>query len=464
MNRSFQINERQIEKTLIECRRLITGSVTDLDQFSSPEKIKDNYSSFIRECHKSWKEAKNLIVEIILLTEKELEILKKNKKDPSVKKKTNLITGYKIILELFFNTFIWIAMNWDRSSVKKVFKGPKYGLLRYQNIESVLKYVNQVNISPDVFAIPLDFCRFICISDILKVTYVEECKSIQVDFIEAKSGKVNKEIHETIISGQSDSYFEFFDKYGEKGIKQMDHYFRQQMNSSKNINLIHASPGIYENPDDSEQKLYILTDNSVSQSYTDTIVKLLKAADHEQFAVDIVDECLVVGVINNKNANTAALGQFDTRLYIYHVFMNPESLEDKKPPANLPDILNKIPLNDWREGFGSVVLHPVVARQIDDRFLMDLLFGRKRILYYFNADNFIALCKRHELDVMFSSVKQAKRERSKGFAKGVPRFNGKHIRYSCKDMEMNLGEGIFHEIYYNWMRPLSIIDSMKSIE
>ncbi|GJQ59382.1 MAG: hypothetical protein D8M57_08005 [Candidatus Scalindua sp. AMX11] len=355
-------------------------------------------------------------------------------------------------------------MNWDRSSVKKVFKGPKYGLLQYQNIESVLKYVNELNKSPDVFAIPLDFCRFICITDILKVTYIEENKSIKYDFIEVKSGKVNEEILETIKSGQDDSYFEFFDKYGEKGIKQMGRCFRQQKNSSKNVNLIHTSPGVYENPDDSEQKLYTLADNSVSQSYTDTIVKLLKAADHKKFAVDIVDECLVVGVINNKNPNMAVLGKFDIRLYIYHVFINPTSLEYQKYPPNLSDILNKIPLDDWREGFGSVVLHPIVARQINDQFLMDLLFGRKRILFYFNADSFIALCKRHELDVTFSSVKQAKRERSKGMAKDVAQFNGKHIRCCFKDMEMNLGEGVFHEIYYNWTRPLSIIGSMKSIE
>ena len=31
------------------------------------------------------------------------------------------------------------------------------------------------------------------------------------------------------------------------------------------------------------------------------------------------------------------------------------------------------------------------------------------------------------------------------------------------NMEMNLGESIFHEIYYNWMRPKSIIDRLKSV-
>ena len=243
----------------------------------------------------------------------------------------------------------------------------------------------------------------------------------------------------------------------------MERCFRQQLNMSKNKDLIHANPGIYENPDNSEQKLFIVSDNSVSQSYTDTIVRLLEASDHDNFAVDIVDECLVIGVINNKNAKIAALGEFNARLYVYHVFTNPQSLEDKNYPSNLPDILNKLPLKDWREGFGSVVLHPVVARQIADNYLMDLLFGRKIILYYFNADNFIALCKEHELDVGFSSVKQANREKSKGLAKGVPQFNGKFIRYSFREKEGNLGEGIFHEIYYNWMRPKSIIDRLKSV-
>ena len=458
-----QIDERQIEKTLIECRRLLTRSVTDLDRFSTPDKIKDNYSNFIRECHKSWKEAENLLIEKILLIESDLELLRKNKKHSSVEKNINLKVGLKIILELFFNTYIWITMNWDRSSVKKIFKGPKFGSLHHQNVQSVLKYINDINKSPDVFAVPLDFCSFSCIADILKVTYSEENKSIEYDIIEAKSGRVNKEILETVASAKDVSYFDFFDKYGEKGIKQMERCFRQQLNMSKNKDLIHANPGIYENPDNSEQKLFIVSDNSVSQSYTDTIVRLLEASDHDNFAVDIVDECLVIGVINNKDAKIAALGEFDARLYVYHVFINPQSLEDKNYPSNLPDILNKLPLKDWREGFGSVVLHPVVARQIADNFLMDLLFGRKIILYYFNADNFIALCKEHELDVGFSSVKQANRKKSKGLAKGVPQFNGKFIRYSFREKEGNLGEGIFHEIYYNWMRPKSIIDRLKSV-
>ncbi|GJQ59381.1 MAG: hypothetical protein D8M57_08000 [Candidatus Scalindua sp. AMX11] len=80
MAQNSQIDKNKIEKTLIECRRLLPRSVTDLDQFSSPEKIKDNYSSFIRECHKSWKEVENSIVEKTLLLEKELERLKKTRK------------------------------------------------------------------------------------------------------------------------------------------------------------------------------------------------------------------------------------------------------------------------------------------------------------------------------------------------------------------------------------------------
>ena len=314
-----QIDERQIEKTLIECRRLLTRSVTDLDRFSTPDKIKDNYFNFIRECHKSWKEAENLLIEKILLIESDLELLRKNKKHSSVEKNINLKVGLKIILELFFNTYIWITMDWDRSSVEKIFKGPKFGSLHHQNVQSVLKYINDINKSPDVFAVPLDFCSFSCIADILKVTYSEENKSIELDIIEAKSGRVNKEILETVASGKDVSYFYFFNKYGEKGIKQMERCFRQQLNMSKNRDLIHANPGIYENPDNSEQKLFIVSDNSVSQSYTDTIVRLLEASDHDNFAVDIVDECLVIGVINNKNAKIAALGEIKNPVASYRV-------------------------------------------------------------------------------------------------------------------------------------------------
>jgi hypothetical protein len=48
--------------------------------------------------------------------------------------------------------------------VADVYKGPKYGRPSAQNINSVIDLAQQLNENPYVFAIPLDFTRFSCIT------------------------------------------------------------------------------------------------------------------------------------------------------------------------------------------------------------------------------------------------------------------------------------------------------------
>ena len=459
---SYLIKKNRVENILIKCNYLLTQNVIDSPKFSTKKKIKKNYPSYIKECHSSFKKAEDILIKEILRFEDEIELLKKKKLDNSNKRKKKLLEGLKLLLELYFNTFVWIALHLDRLNVKRIFKGPKLGSLRHQNVDSVLRYVTDINKNPNEFAIPLDFCSFSPISDILKITYNEDEDSMQLYCTELKSGKVNEEMLETISSGKDNLYYKFFDKYGEKGIKQMKRFFRQQMAQSRHWDLIDAEPGGYESPTDSEKNLLIVADDSLGEFYTNDIIRLMDAADQGEYAVDIIDDCLIIGVISNKNAKIASLGDFDTRLLVYNVFINPKAWRGKKCPSELVEDLKKIQLRDWRNGFMSVIFYPLAIRPIPERFLMDLLFGRKKLVFYFNAESFISLCERENLAASFSSIKHAARLKSKGWAKGIPEFNGRFICFSRQDIDGIMGEGIFHDMFYNWLRPKSIIEREKS--
>jgi len=84
--------------------------------------------------------------------------------------------------------------------------------------------------------------------------------------------------------------------------------------------------------------------------FSDKIAQLLEKADRNEFAVDEVDNCLVFGAINAKDKDVAMLGEFDVRLYVYHSFINPATINGAQYPTHLNEILDTIKLTDWREG------------------------------------------------------------------------------------------------------------------
>jgi hypothetical protein len=459
----YKATENRIQNDLLECRRLFTRSVIDIPKYSTLEKIKEDYSGFQRECFKAHKAALRILIDGILHLENLLMQTNIANTPDSYKAETAKLCYLKRLLELSYNTFVWISVGMDRSNIRKVFKGPKYGDLSHQNIESVLAYISEANKDSNEIAIPLDFCSFSPICDILKISYSESDNVRHIAFIEAKSGKVNDAMLETIDVGTMDAYFRFFDLYGEKGIKQMERFFRQSKIHKKSQELINAEPGVYENPVNPEERLIILANESQAHHFSDKVAQLLEKADRKEFAVDQVDNCLVVGAINAEDEKILMLGEYDERLYIYHSFINPNTLDGAPYPPDLSKILSTIKLIDWREGFGSVILEPIMLRHIPGQHLIDLLLGRKRLKFFFNPQRFVFLCNDNGLKAKLTSTKEANRMRSSGSTKGLVDFDGQFIHYSLGDISAILGDGIFHEMLFNWVNPTSIINQMKEI-
>jgi hypothetical protein len=456
------INRNDIERDLLECRRLITRAVTDQPEFSTMEKIRANYLEFLRQCDAVHKEAQLVLVRDILAIEAELEELKDR---PTTREKSSRISRlryWKLLLELFFNTFVWIAMGLERNDIKRIAKGPKYGALKYQNIDETLAWVEEQNKNLDVRAIPLDFCSFGCVCDVLRITR-DPNRGLTQELIEMKSGSVNEVIYETIGKGTEEAYFGFFDKYGDKGIKQMHRVFKQQDALRRNTDLLGAGRGIYENPDNPEVQLMIAEDDKPRQYFTETVERLLMAADKGDFAVDAIDECLVLGVVNTESKNRYLLGEFDLKLFIHGIYVEPH-LPKPPTPDELVANFKQLKLREWRQGFGSVVLFPLPERQLPDNLLMDVLLGRKLLKFFFNPYVFVGLAQRSGIRMEFLSKKATGRLKAKGHAKDIVDFDGQAIAVSDEISEWTLGHGTFDEIFYNWVRPASIIESFRGVK
>jgi len=404
-----------------------------------------------------------MLIPQILEIERELRHLSdSDSKEASSREAIAQLRYWKRLLEVSFNTFVWIAMRGDRGSVRRVFKGPKYGAVTDQNVASVLPFVRQANQDPNQFVVPLDFSCFSCLSDLLRIEFDETKQALRVSFIEAKSGRVNDEMVEAILSGEPASYFDFFDKYGTGGVKQMERFFRQVEVFKRKERLMHAEPGVHDNADDEGQPLIICSDETLVEDYTESVIGVLEASERDQFAVAAIDDCLVLGVINNRRRETAILGDFDIRLFIYHSYINPSALEQPLDLSEFQDALRAMKLTDWREGFSSVVLEPIVLRPIPDTYLMDLLMGRKELVYFFDPERFVELCQKKGLNAEFTAVKETNRMKSQGTAKGLVEFQQGFVRYSRQGVQWLLGEGIYHDMVYNWIYPSSMIDRLKA--
>lgn len=460
----YKAIESRIHDDLLECRLLFTRSVTDVPKYSTLDKIRKDYSGFLREVFKAHKAALTILIDAImhlenLFTKTNVENLAHAQKIESEK-----LEYWKLLLELSYNTLVWLNVGMDKCNVRRVFKGPKYGDLAQQNIESLLAYVSEVNKDPNEIAIPLDFCSFSPICDILKVSYSESDNTLRRLFIEAKSGKVNDEMLETISSGTMEAYFKFFDTYGKKGIKQMERFFRQQMILDKSQKLVDAKPAVYQNPVNPEEHLIISADEADVHHFSDKVAELLDKADRKKFAVDQIDNSLVIGAINTEDEKISMLGEYDVRLYIFQSFINPTTLDGAPYPSDLPQILSAIKLTDWREGFRSVALEPIIVRQIPDKSLIDLLVGRKMLKFFFSPQKFVDLCNDRGLEARFTTTKEANRMRSSGSIKGLVDFDGQFIKLFFASGTITLGDGILHDMLFNWVRPTSVIEKVKQIK
>ena len=81
--------------------------------------------------------------------------------------------------------------------------------------------------------------------------------------------------------------------------------------------------------------------------------------------------------------------------------------------------------------------------------------------FFFSPQRFVALCNDNGIKANFISIKEGNRLMSFGLTKGVVDFDSQFIRFSLGDFSGIFGEGLFHEILFNWVYPTSIIEQMK---
>jgi hypothetical protein len=452
------VDQGHIERTLLRVRLLLTRSAAHRMGLRTLEDSQRNHVEFLHECHVVFKRALHLLIEDSLTLEKLLTGLDKNETD--YKRRKAVYEYWLKLLELSYDTFLWIASNHDRSEVHKHYKGLKHGALAKQNIRSVIEVANQMNKEPEVLAIPLDFSRFSCIADLLRIRRNADGR-VSSDFIEVKEGAVNDEIFEVIKARDPDEYLKFFDKYGEKGAKQVERMFKQRQVADDRIKLFGLQPGVY----DEERAVRIVTELKVGEdgSFHEVIGPLIQQSRTGKYSVETIGDCLVLAALDATSQERYVRTDYVARCVVHAAFGDEAETKEQE---KLFRALQRIEFADWRSGFGSLLCIPPTLRPLSPRSFLDLLFGRIQLHLYFDGASFVRLCIEHGVRAGFIKKRNTNRLKTTlGWRKGeVPLWDGRAIGFIAGGESFVFDRGYYDEILFNWRTPEAIVGHMKQLD
>lgn len=454
--RAKALDQISLVRDLLRCRLLITTAAVDKLGLHDLASIMANRQLFLATCNAVFKKAQAILIRDILALEQQIARLEEQ--DQNCKGKRGELNHWIRILESFYDSFLWIASGNDRSNVSKIYKGPKCGKLSDQNIDSVLKLAWKYNEDSYSFAIPLDFSRFSCVCDLMLLD--SSAGGNGTSFIEVKEGKVNAAFLEAREMKSAEAYLGFFDRYGDKGIKQGERCFRQEKVLADKTSSFGSAPGIYTGG--SEVRL-LVQPKTEYENFTGDVETLLRKARRGEYAVQAFDDCLSIAAVDTSSPKRASLADFDARLFVLGAFID-EDAANRPEAEGFVRELQKVRFTDWLEGLGSIFLVPPPLRPLHARSLLDLVFGRIRLLAYFDAPNFVALGRAHGLQIGFIRRRQTERLASVGLLDRDEIFGGRALGYFAGSTSIVMGSAKIHEMIFNWVRPMSIIQELREME
>ena len=232
------MEQPQLERLLIRARFLFNrAAVVRLGLRDLPS-IQADADTFVRECHRVYKQAQALLIDGMLEIENELARITRTSDPESTQ--VGRYNHWLRILESCYESFLWLAFR--PCDIPHLYKGPKFGSLADQNIDSVLGVMRKLNESPYALAVPLDFTRFSCTGDLLHIERDPE-SGPQTSIVEVKEGPVNDAILNAVEAHDEGTWAQFFDDYGKKGFEQARRFFNQNREYFKRADRMKATAG-----------------------------------------------------------------------------------------------------------------------------------------------------------------------------------------------------------------------------
>jgi hypothetical protein len=442
---------------IIRRLRQPAGSSADL-RFSNLEQIRGHRTEFLTQTHAAWKEIHGRAVDELMKIEGILA-------SPNAGKFPSDFSWF-----LRYTMAIWRRVNdalaWsvlglqDHQVRRMCHRKPRPTLLQ-ANPEAMRRLLDRVNSDPLSFVLWSDATSCIDVGDVICRSFSGGLNGI----FEVKEGKVNERIIDLLtspgdIETKASQIDNFAQEYGEKGIEQLGRVIRQRERT--------------------EQVQKILDTDEGFDPYRGEYIKVQQA----DVRVETYDNCLADAI--TQSADHAILQCIDGCLWVYidrDPGMNPKDRVEAFSAAVFQQSPGVRRWNEERYGVASLAevaslnenlfvpeALPLFLRQLDPDAIRDVLLGglKDRVLLYFDWVQYGHLIESLGAELIWSTAKAGRREKSRPYPKGRMTVGGRVPRLRLANGRFIEGQSKVYRVLFDGLLPSVIarqyVEILRSAE
>jgi hypothetical protein len=416
--RAFPAEYEELTKDLYAkaCRGSdhLWAEITDYGKLRDDGELREN---FYRSANQAMMEAQDDIIAIIQGEER-----------PDFPK--------EVLIRGIADSIAWQLIGHQLAYARRFFKSSAQPDLYNCNLESVVAAAKEtVKLKENAVALISDLTSFIQVGDLL-VCEPERGLTIA----EVKAGSENDKIFDFMkfyMESNCDRAVHLFaQQEGEKSFKQFQRMLRQADRMSHVSSVLKTGKGI--DPDTSEE-INIPDPFFEFETWDARLVLALDKASEKGWAVDVIDECLFIGVYASKEMRIGGHIVFNS--WFDSMGGTPEC-----PRARLIDSMQ------------TPLALPIFNRNIPDKYKFDVLFGRKQVCMGICIESLIEECKKIGLSVRVATNKELGRLDNTG--NRPYRHKGNGIFIGNGTTEFAIMDGIFLRVMFHGQSPLSVIKTL----
>lgn len=344
----------------------------------------------------------------------------------------------ELIIRGIEDAIAWQLLGNQLAHARRFFKAIPQPDLYNSNFKSVVFAAKEsLKNKPNTVSLISDLTSFIQIGDLL------ECDPIKgkgLTIVEVKEGEMNAKIGDFMdfyMHSQCNKALHYFaQQEGEQAIKQLQRMSRQ-INRMLYVTSV-LSTGIGVDPDTNEQ-VKIPEPFFPIENWDNQLTHILNKAHDKGWAVDVIDNCLFLGVYASEHMRIGG------HIIFNHWFDNAGGTPECPRKRLIDCMYNPLAL-------------PIFSRDIPDEYKFDVLFGRKHVCMGICIEKLLEECNNIGYSVRFATNKEQGLLDKSG--KRPYKHKGKSVFIGDGVKEVVLMDGIFLRIMFHGQTPMSVIKTM----
>lgn len=406
--------------------------------------LDNNKDEFIRNVHEGFFRGQEVIVDLLsILSNLECEcntslrianISRNSNEIKALRKKMLYLKFQEKVVRKIADSIAWQILQFQHAYARRFYIGAPVLPFKSSNLLSVKSFADQYNKNnPLGFALLSDITSFIQIGDSLIIDKSRKGKTL-VAIYEHKEGKINNEIRKFLDSFYKTKceralYF-FLKTRGKKDYEQLGRMLKQDARGYSVASIINKNSG-----DEfcSGMTVKISQDFFKTEHFFETIEAMAKESSKNGWAIDIINECLFVGVYSCDFPGYWAFSRW------------------------LQDLNINYPIHKLINTFATPLSLPLFLLPLPIDIKKDIIYGRKQIFLCLDFDKWFLQINQNvsDLNMVWLNKKEtaAFSKKQKGYRPYI--YNHKAIECSLGEKRLYLGDGVLGRMFFEFVTPLS---------